>query len=171
HLLQQQLQERAAADRAGRRGSRCAVRPVRGYRGLQPDGRPGGADRDPPRRRAVSLRDRRLPQALPVQRPGRHRPDPAGKGRDRRVRGAPQGRPALAVQRRRLSTPAGRFLLHRTEATFGWPLPLLAATDETTLPGGGVSMQAGTRCAGQYTPWASIASATLTKPLMLAPST
>ena len=50
-----------------------------------------------PRRRLHQLRDRRLPQALPAERPGRYRPDAAEGRQHRQLRGEDKGRPALAV--------------------------------------------------------------------------
>ena len=98
HLLQQLFQERPAADRAG-----CAQRSIacsseaearRGYRltvdleqqtVTTPDGH------------GIQFRGRRIPQALPAERPGRYRPDPAARGQDQGVRRAAQGRSAVAV--------------------------------------------------------------------------
>ena len=58
--------------------------------------------RDPrPRRRLREIRDRRLPQALPAERPRRHRPHHAKGRQHRQLRGEGQGRPALAVVSRR----------------------------------------------------------------------
>ena len=51
------------------------------------------------RQPVVRIRDRRLPQVLPAERPGRHRPDPAPRRRDPRLRRTPPGRPAMAGQR------------------------------------------------------------------------
>jgi 3-isopropylmalate/(R)-2-methylmalate dehydratase small subunit len=48
----------------------------------------------------VPLRDRRVPQALPAQWPGRHRPDLAGRRRDCGVRSQAPREPALVVSRR-----------------------------------------------------------------------
>src|SRR5690606_18841265 len=56
---------------------------------------------------AVQLRDRRVPQALPAQWPGRHRSDPAGRGCDPRLRAAAPSGPALAVWRQQVRPAAG----------------------------------------------------------------
>ena len=51
-----------------------------------------------PRRRQDRLRDRRLPQALPAQRPRRHRAHPGEGRQDRRLRVAARGCAALVVK-------------------------------------------------------------------------
>ena len=76
HLLQQLLQERVAADRARRRARSTAcstTSPRSPGSGSSID--LASADRGlPGREPRVPLRDRRLPQALPAERPRRHRP-------------------------------------------------------------------------------------------------
>jgi hypothetical protein len=97
HLLQQLLQERPAADRAAEDRGRRAVRSHRAFAGLSPDHRPRRRRRHPAGRARDPLRRRRLPQGMPAQRLGRHRPDPAPRRQDSRVRGARRIRAALAV--------------------------------------------------------------------------
>ena len=77
HFLQQLLQERRAADQgvAGRPGK--AVRRRRARRQCDAHRRSGEAGNPRPRRRRGQIRHRPAPQALPAQRPRRHRPDHA----------------------------------------------------------------------------------------------
>ena len=74
HFLQQLLQERHAADPrlAGR--SRQAVRRCRPRRQCDADDRSREAGNPRAGRRRGEVRDRSVPQALPAQRPRRHRP-------------------------------------------------------------------------------------------------
>ena len=50
------------------------------------------------RRQELSVRRRRVPQALPVERPGRYRPHAAARRRDQGVRGEAPRRAAVAVR-------------------------------------------------------------------------
>ena len=53
-----------------------------------PHRRPGAPGGGAAERRGDPLRDRPVPQASAAERPRRHRPDPAARARDRRLRGA-----------------------------------------------------------------------------------
>jgi hypothetical protein len=59
------------------------------------DDRPAGAEGDHARTAGLRIRDRPLPQGMPRQRLGRHRPDAAPRRQDSRLRGAPPGSPRL----------------------------------------------------------------------------
>ena len=87
HLLQQQLQERHPADPPAARGLRPADRRRQAGRQRPRHHRPGAPGRHPPERRGNPLRDRPVPQASAAERPRRHRPDPAARDLDRRIRG------------------------------------------------------------------------------------
>ncbi|MGY4354532.1 hypothetical protein ACVW0J_001025 [Bradyrhizobium sp. i1.7.7] len=98
---------------AGR--SRQAVRRRRARRQCDADDRPAEPGDPRPRRRQGQVRDRPVPQALPDQRPRRHRPDDGEEGLDRHLRGKAQARTRLGLRSSSSSSPgatsAGAFSL------------------------------------------------------------
>ena len=102
HLLQQLLQERRPADRTRAGADRAPA--ARGGRGQEPDLHVDLEQQHDPaadRQRAVRLRGRSVPQALPAERPRRRRPDHAEGPAHRPLREPAARRPALAASRAR----------------------------------------------------------------------
>ena len=85
HFLQQLLQERHPADPRQPGRPRQAVRRRRARRQCDADHRSPEPGDSRPRRRQGKVRDRSVPQALPAQRPRRHRPDDGEEVVDRRL--------------------------------------------------------------------------------------
>ena len=76
---------------------RQAVRRRRARRQRDADHRPAEPGNPRPRRRQGEVRDRSVPQALPDQRPRRHRADDGEEVVDRRLRGQGQSRARLGL--------------------------------------------------------------------------
>ena len=76
---------------------RQAVRRRRARRQRHADDRSRQPGNPRPRRRHGEVRDRSVPQALPAQRPRRHRPDDGKEGLDRRLRGQGEDRARLGL--------------------------------------------------------------------------